>query len=235
MPSRDDADSALAPPVARTGDDRRDPYGWIAEPTAELIDLLDAERAYYEARTAPLAGLRATLAAEMAARVPDTSESAPWRSGGLHLPRSPRGGGRIPHPGAAHRRRSGRIGDRPANGRRRSSRCRVSPRRARGEPRRTNAGLVVRRRRRRAVRPAVPRPADRCGPARCHRGDLPQWRVERGCDDVSVSAHRPLSIDRTRCGRTRWAPIPRRTYWSSPNPTSGSRSASTSPARGRGS
>ena len=81
MPSCDDADSALAPPVARTGDDRRDPYGWIAEPTAELIDLLDAERAYYEARTSPLAGLRAELAAEMAARVPDTSESAPWRSG----------------------------------------------------------------------------------------------------------------------------------------------------------
>ena len=57
------------------------PYDWIAEPTAELIDLLDAERAYYEARVAPLAELRATLAAEMAARVPATSESAPWRSG----------------------------------------------------------------------------------------------------------------------------------------------------------
>ena len=81
MPSNDDADSALAPPVARTGDDRRGPYAWITEPTAELVDLLDAERAYYEARTAPLAGLRATLAAEMAARVPATSESAPWRSG----------------------------------------------------------------------------------------------------------------------------------------------------------
>ena len=48
-----------------------DPYGWITEPTAELVDLLDAERAYYEARVAPLAGLRAELAAEMAARVPD--------------------------------------------------------------------------------------------------------------------------------------------------------------------
>ena len=81
MPSGDNADSALAPPVARTGDDRRDPYGWIAEPTAELIDLLDAERAYYQNRTAPLAELRAELAAEMAGRVPDTSESAPWRCG----------------------------------------------------------------------------------------------------------------------------------------------------------
>ncbi|MGY4648242.1 protease II [Mycobacterium sp. URHB0021] len=81
MPYHHDADSALAPPVARTADDGRDPYGWITEPTAELIELLDAERAYYEMRTAPLAGLRATLAAEMTARVPDTSESAPWRSG----------------------------------------------------------------------------------------------------------------------------------------------------------
>ena len=44
-----------------------------------------------------------------------------------------------------------------------------------------------------------------------------------------------LSIDRTRCGRTRWAPIPRPTYCSSRSPTSGSRSASTSPARGHGS
>ena len=84
-----DADSALAPPLARTVETRRelhgrvliDRYGWIAEPTAELIDLLDAERAYYESRTAPLASLRATLAAEMAARVPVRSESAPWLSG----------------------------------------------------------------------------------------------------------------------------------------------------------
>src|SRR6478672_5025088 len=76
-----DVDPALAPPVARVGDDRSDPYGWIAEPTAELVDLLDTERAYYEARVAALAGLRARLAAEMAARVPDTSESAPWRCG----------------------------------------------------------------------------------------------------------------------------------------------------------
>ena len=76
-----DSGFALAPPVARTADTGSEPYGWIAEPTAELIELLDAERAYYEARVAPLAGLRATLAAEMAARVPDRAESAPWRSG----------------------------------------------------------------------------------------------------------------------------------------------------------
>ena len=81
MPAHDDADPAQAVPVARIGDDRSAPYGWITEPTPELIDLLDAERAYYEARTAPLAAVRAELAAEMAARVPGTSESAPWRSG----------------------------------------------------------------------------------------------------------------------------------------------------------
>ena len=76
-----DADSALEPPVARAGDPDGGPYDWIAEPTAELVDLLDAERAYYEARVAPLAELRATLAAEMTARVPAWSESASWRSG----------------------------------------------------------------------------------------------------------------------------------------------------------
>lgn len=76
-----DIGSSPEPPTARIGQDRSDPYGWIAEPTAELIGLLDAERAYYEARTAPLKKLRAALAAEMTARVPDRSESAPWQAG----------------------------------------------------------------------------------------------------------------------------------------------------------
>jgi len=76
-----DAVFGPAPPVARAADTGSGPYAWIAEPTAELIGLLDAERAYYEERVAVLGGLRATLAAEMAARVPDRSESAPWRSG----------------------------------------------------------------------------------------------------------------------------------------------------------
>ena len=78
MPSPDATDAVPAPPVARSVDGA---YGWITEPTAELIDLLDAERGYYEARTAPLATLRAALAAEMAARVPTQTESATWRSG----------------------------------------------------------------------------------------------------------------------------------------------------------
>ena len=76
-----DIGSIPEPPTARVGQDRRDPYGWITEPTAELIGLLDAERGYYEARTAPLAEMRAVLAAEMTARVPDRSESAPWLAG----------------------------------------------------------------------------------------------------------------------------------------------------------
>ncbi len=76
-----DADPALAPPVARAEATGGGAYDWIAEPTVELIDLLDAERAYYTARVAALAELRASLAAEMTARVPTTSESAPWRAG----------------------------------------------------------------------------------------------------------------------------------------------------------
>jgi len=76
-----DIGSNPAPPTARIGEDQRHPYGWIAEPTSELIGLLDAERAYYDARTAPLKDLRAVLGAEMTARVPDRSESAPWQAG----------------------------------------------------------------------------------------------------------------------------------------------------------
>ena len=65
-----DAERALAPPLARAEATDGGVYDWIAEPTAQLIDLLDAERAYYTARVAALA---ASLAAEMTARVPTTS------------------------------------------------------------------------------------------------------------------------------------------------------------------
>ncbi|MFM8597721.1 MAG: prolyl oligopeptidase family serine peptidase [Mycobacterium sp.] len=70
------------PPTARSGDPA-DPFCWIAAPTADLVALLDAERRYYESRVATLAALRASLAAEMRARVPTESESAPWTSGGF--------------------------------------------------------------------------------------------------------------------------------------------------------
>jgi oligopeptidase B len=91
-----DVDAAPTPPVARIGETDDGPYAWIAEPTAELIDLLDAERAYYEARVAPLADLRATLAAEMTARVPASSESAPWRSGDFTYREIHRAGAEFP-------------------------------------------------------------------------------------------------------------------------------------------
>jgi oligopeptidase B len=90
-----EVDPASAPPVARE-EAGGNPYGWIAEPTAELIDLLDAERAYYEARVASLAELRATLAAEMTSRVPASSASAPWRSGDFTYREIHRAGAEFP-------------------------------------------------------------------------------------------------------------------------------------------
>ncbi len=58
------------PPIASTrpvtttlhGVERTDPYAWIADPDEpEVAAYLDVERAYYDARVAPLAGLRAEL------------------------------------------------------------------------------------------------------------------------------------------------------------------------------
>jgi oligopeptidase B len=81
----------LTPPIASTrpvvttlhGVERTDPYAWIADPAEpEVAAHLAAERAYHDARVAPLAGLRAELAAEMVARVPAVEPSAPWESGG---------------------------------------------------------------------------------------------------------------------------------------------------------
>jgi oligopeptidase B len=91
-----DADPALAPPIARVSDTGDNPYGWISDPTPELIDLLDAERRYYQARVAPLTDLRTTLAAEMTARLPESSESAPWRSGAFTYREIHRAGAEFP-------------------------------------------------------------------------------------------------------------------------------------------
>jgi len=56
-----------------------DPYAGISDPhDAATAAYLQAERDYYEARTAGLSGLRARLAAEMTARVPATETTAPW-------------------------------------------------------------------------------------------------------------------------------------------------------------
>lgn len=81
----------LQPPVAAVrptttllhGSERVDPYAWIADPDdPEVLAHLDAERAYYDARTAGLAPARAVLSAEMRARLPEVEPSAPWEAGG---------------------------------------------------------------------------------------------------------------------------------------------------------
>ena len=81
---------SLEPPIARRLEPasgsapaiRTDPYSWITDPQVpETAALLEAEREYYEARTAPLSEFRAELAAEMVARVPADEPSAPWEVG----------------------------------------------------------------------------------------------------------------------------------------------------------
>ena len=194
MPSGDDADSALAPPVARTGDDRRDPYGWIAEPTAELIDLLDAERAYYEAR-ARAAGRTARRARGRDGRAGARRRPSPRRGsrGSSPTAKSTRQGRNSP-PLYAARRRSRRIGDRPAGWSPTlipapsftAASFEVSPD---GTMLAWSYDVVGDERYGLRFRDL----ADRWGPARRYRVDLPKWRMERGLEDVSVSADRHVN------------------------------------------
>lgn len=81
----------LQPPAAAVrpdttvlhGEERVDPYAWIADPEdPEVLAHLEAERAYYDARVAGLASARAVLSGEMRARLPEVEPSAPWESGG---------------------------------------------------------------------------------------------------------------------------------------------------------
>ena len=83
------------PPVAPVRPDSSgDAYAWIADPEVpEVLAHLDAERAYYDARVAPLAELRAELAAEMVGRLPAQESSAPWTQGGFVYRRETRPGG----------------------------------------------------------------------------------------------------------------------------------------------
>ncbi|HET9125787.1 MAG TPA: prolyl oligopeptidase family serine peptidase [Solirubrobacteraceae bacterium] len=78
------------PPVARrTGDvrslhgiDRPDPYAWLRDTSSpETLAHLRAERAYYDAATAPLRPLRHALAEEFIARLPREDVSAAWPFG----------------------------------------------------------------------------------------------------------------------------------------------------------
>jgi len=66
----------------RHGIDRPDDYFWMRDRTdEELLSYLAAERAFYDAGVADLAQVREALFAEMAARLPATETSAPWRKG----------------------------------------------------------------------------------------------------------------------------------------------------------
>ncbi len=80
---------AVVPPLAprrerpTSNSGRVDPYGWMTDPAdPPLAAYLQAERDYYDARTAGLRPLVDELAAEMVARVPDQEPSAPWEQGG---------------------------------------------------------------------------------------------------------------------------------------------------------
>ncbi len=70
------------PPVAPRGPGA-DQYAWMRDrDQPQLLEYLAAERAYYDAQTAPQRALREELFAEMAARLPPAEESVRWRQGG---------------------------------------------------------------------------------------------------------------------------------------------------------
>lgn len=52
-----------------------DPYAWMREPSERLMTHLEAERAAYDARIAPLAPLAGEVLAELTARTPDAERS----------------------------------------------------------------------------------------------------------------------------------------------------------------
>jgi oligopeptidase B len=81
---------ALTPPIARRerketalhGTTLIDDYAWLREKeAAEVTDYLNAENAYAEAVTVPLAGLRETLYQEMLSHIKQTDVSVPYRDG----------------------------------------------------------------------------------------------------------------------------------------------------------
>src|SRR5579875_1957111 len=78
------------PPAARRsgtvrslhGIDRPDPYDWLRDTSsAETVEHLRAERAYYDAATAPLRPLADELASEFIALLPREDVSAAWTFG----------------------------------------------------------------------------------------------------------------------------------------------------------
>ena len=93
MPSPDspqDPPTPPAPPVAPRrphvitahGDERQDPWFWLRDrEDSEVLAYLEAENAFTESETAPLAGFREHLFDEMKARIKETDMSVPARRG----------------------------------------------------------------------------------------------------------------------------------------------------------
>jgi oligopeptidase B len=81
-----DTTPATAPPRAERrptthtehGVERADPYHWLGGDEPAVLELLRAERAFYDTSTVHLDSLRAALKAEMLSRLPSVDESARW-------------------------------------------------------------------------------------------------------------------------------------------------------------
>ncbi len=68
--------------ISAHGDDREDPWFWLRErEDPEVLAYLEAENAYTEEATAPLADFRGGLFEEMKARIKETDMSVPTRRG----------------------------------------------------------------------------------------------------------------------------------------------------------
>ena len=100
--------------ISAHGDDREDPWFWLRErEDPEVLAYLEAENAYTDEVTAPLAGLRSGLFEEMKARIKETDMSVPTRRGpwwyysrteegkdyGIHCRRPARGPEELPPAG----------------------------------------------------------------------------------------------------------------------------------------
>ena len=100
--------------ISAHGDDREDPWFWLRErEDPEVLAYLEAENAFTDEATAPLAGLRSSLFEEMKARIKETDMSVPTRRGpwwyysrteegkdyGIHCRRPARGPEELPPAG----------------------------------------------------------------------------------------------------------------------------------------
>ena len=68
--------------ISAHDDDREDPWFWLRErEDPEVLAYLEAENAFTDEATAPLADLRSGLFEEMKARIKETDMSVPSRRG----------------------------------------------------------------------------------------------------------------------------------------------------------